>query len=348
MDNTESFPSAAPESAERAPSTSKGRLGGLIRYGLLTIGAAGAVWLLSTYRDAIGASLHALGWTAVLYLAGSAVVHVINTWGWRSTIVERPLPMPFWSLLASRLAGEALNKTTPTASLGGEPLKAYMLIWRGVPGEKAFLSVLLSRYAMTLAQIAFILVGVGLALWLKPGHYTLFAGFGIFPLIVLGAIVAATLADLGVRRLAEPRASENTSSKGTLGMWKEAGNFFWRTPGALAISVSWFFAGWAAGVLELLIATHLLGIGLSVPEALAFEGLMVSLNMATFFIPGNVGSQEGGFALLAPLFGLSAAEGVTLAVLRRLRDVVWILLGLGYAAWARKPAGVPAPAPQEA
>lgn len=341
METTESFPSAVSEKPADAPSSSTARLGAILRYGLLAIGAAGAVWLLSTYREAIGASLQALGWTAVLYLGGSGLVHLINTWGWRTTIVERPLRVGFGALLFSRLAGEALNKTTPTASLGGEPLKAYMLIWRGVPKEKAFLSVLLSRYAMTVAQIAFILIGVGLALWLKPGHRTLFVSFAIFPLLVLGAILTATLADLGVRKLKEPRKPERASN-GKLGMWAEAGKFFWNTPGALAVSVGWFLAGWAAGVVELLIATHLLGIDFSLLEALAFEGLMVSLNMATFFIPGNVGSQEGGFALLAPLFGLSPAQGVTLAVLRRLRDVVWVLLGLGFAAWARKPGPAPA------
>jgi len=60
------------------------------------------------------------------------------------------------------------------------------------------------------------------------------------------------------------------------------------------------------------------------------EGLLVSINMATFLIPANAGTQEGGFAYLAPLLGLSPGEGVALGLLRRCRDVLWILYGLGY------------------
>lgn len=306
-----------------------------LRYLSLTAGLVLAGWLLTRYADAITTSLNSLGWSVLLYLLGSGLGHVINTVGWRTTITLKELPFGFWPLLGSRLSGEAVNKITPIAPLGGEPLKAYLLMLRGLTAEKAILSVILSRYAMTVAQIGFILTGVVFALVLLPKKQPMLAGFAVFPLIVLGMITAATVADLGFRRLRP--TPEETQQSGPLGMWREAGQFFWRTPGALLLAVLWFFAGWCAGVGELLIASQLLQMPLSVPEAIAFEGLLVSLNMATFFIPGNAGSQEGGFVFLAPLFGLSPAEGVTLAVLRRLRDVVWILLGLGYAGWVRRP-----------
>jgi hypothetical protein len=79
------------------------------------------------------------------------------------------------------------------------------------------------------------------------------------------------------------------------------------------------------------------------------EGLLVSINMATFFIPANAGSQEGGFAYLAPLMGLTATNGVALAVLRRCRDVVWVLFGLAYLAFTEgkllvRPDATPEPA----
>jgi hypothetical protein len=54
--------------------------------------------------------------------------------------------------------------------------------------------------------------------------------------------------------------------------------------------------------------------------------------MATFFIPANAGSQEGGFALLTPLVGLTTGHGLVLAVLRRCRDAIWIGFGLAYLA----------------
>lgn len=339
MDQTERLP--PPLVADGEACTEKrgaaARLAAVFRYGVLLAGAVAAGWLLSSHGEAIYASLTQLGWSALLYLGVTGTGHVIHTLGWQSTILQKPLPLGFWHLWAVRLSGEALNKVTPFASLGGEPLKAHLLTLHGVGGDKAFLSIVLSRYAHTLAQVAFVLTGVALAVSLRPHHSGTFAGFAIFPAIVLGVIVTATLADLGVRRLARSPAPSRIGGASTLALWKEAGNFFWQTPGALAVTLAWFFGGWCAGILELLVAARLLGLPLSVSDAIAFEGLLVSVNLATFFIPGNVGSQEGAFAFLAPLFGFSPAEGMALAVLRRLRDALWILLGLGYGALVRKP-----------
>ena len=48
-----------------------------------------------------------------------------------------------------------------------------------------------------------------------------------------------------------------------------------------------------------------------------------------FIIPGSVGAQEGGNVLLLMAYGYSDLAGITFAVLRRMRELVWIIIRTG-------------------
>ena len=56
--------------------------------------------------------------------------------------------------------------------------------------------------------------------------------------------------------------------------------------------------------------------------------LSVFIKGGTFFIPGSLGAQDGGNMLLLSAFGYSDVTGITFALLRRFRELVWIGLGL--------------------
>jgi hypothetical protein len=103
---------------------------------------------------------------------------------------------------------------------------------------------------------------------------------------------------------------------------------FWRNhPRQCASAFAYFLCAWAVVALEFVIVARVLGRPLSWEQALALEGLMNSITMATFFIPGNLGSQEAGLIYLSALFGLTAPFGALMVVLRRLREVIWIAVG---------------------
>jgi hypothetical protein len=80
---------------------------------------------------------------------------------------------------------------------------------------------------------------------------------------------------------------------------------------------------------EFCLVGQVLGVPISWWDALALEALMNSVTMATFFVPGNIGSQEAGLVFLSGLYGLGSPFGAVMVVLRRLREVLWILFGFG-------------------
>jgi uncharacterized protein (TIRG00374 family) len=101
------------------------------------------------------------------------VVYGLEAWGWRLTLGAYAGSVGFLRLFAIRMAGETVNVTTPAAYMGGEPLKAYLLKRYGVPMVEGMASVITAKTTMTLAQVLFILLGMGLAFWIMDAanHY---------------------------------------------------------------------------------------------------------------------------------------------------------------------------------
>jgi glycosyltransferase 2 family protein len=297
---------------------------------LLCLGLAVAYHLLREHGESVRESLSRVGWRVIPYLGATLLVYTLDTWGWRLAFLDGQPPAPFVALFNIRMAGESVNKVTPLASLGGEPLKAYLLTRHGSTAADAGSSVFISKNTITLAQVTFIYLGIAVAWSLLPGKGRVLLGFGVFPSLVLGAMLVAAVLDLRLRRRKKRQGGEGERVPPALALWGKVADYFWSNPRGFALSTLLFFLGWAAGTLEQLAAAYALGFHLTLAEAFAIEALLISVNMATFFIPVNVGTQEGAFAFIAPLFGLSSATGLALAVLRRVRDVVWILYGLAY------------------
>ena len=63
-------------------------------------------------------------------------------------------------------------------------------------------------------------------------------------------------------------------------------------------------------------------------SAISIGALSVFIKGGTFFIPGSLGAQDGGNLLFLRAFGYSDVTGITFALLRRFRELVWIGLGL--------------------
>jgi hypothetical protein len=57
-------------------------------------------------------------------------------------------------------------------------------------------------------------------------------------------------------------------------------------------------------------------------DPLVFEGAAKFVSAVFFFVPGQVGAQEGVYTFLATALGLPAAAGLTLALARRIRAII--------------------------
>jgi hypothetical protein len=85
--------------------------------------------------------------------------------------------------------------------------------------------------------------------------------------------------------------------------------------------------GWIFGGVEMYFFCRILGFNMSVLEAVMLEALLQLLRTGSFFIPGNLGVQEGGLAFLAVQMGFEPVLGVGLSILKRFRQILWTAIG---------------------
>ena len=75
------------------------------------------------------------------------------------------------------------------------------------------------------------------------------------------------------------------------------------------------------------------------------EAVLQLVRSVTFFIPGNLGPQEGAYVLFGvALTGTAASVGLAAAFVRRIRELVLVLLGFGIGAMMSVPLGLRLPA----
>jgi uncharacterized protein (TIRG00374 family) len=88
------------------------------------------------------------------------------------------------------------------------------------------------------------------------------------------------------------------------------------------------FVGWMLGGVEVWLIFWMLGSPISWAEAWLLEALIQVLRIVTFFIPSSIGAQEGGIVLIFLQFGFDKSLGLTFAIVRRIREILWISVGL--------------------
>jgi putative membrane protein len=285
----------------------------------------------------LAAELQKLGPNLFWILLPTIAVYIFDALGWRATLGRHAQQMSFARLFMIRMAGEAINFTTPSAYLGGEPVKAYLLSRYRVPLVDGLASVVTAKTTMTLAQVLFILIGAGLGLaWLKHPSDVILAG--VLGLGMLGFGVGLFLVVqrhglfMGILRMLEKMGLHIVwlqQREPQLQALDDAiRDFYRRDRGAFAWSFLMFFIGWMMGAVEVYMILYFLGQPVDGITALALEALAVFVKGSTSFIPGSVGGQEAGSVLLFTAFGYSSATGITFAIVRRAREIFWIVVGL--------------------
>ncbi len=273
-------------------------------------------------------------------LLPSLLMYVLEAYGWQVTLGPRAKDVPFRRVLAIRTAGEVVNMTTPTAYVGGEPLKAYLLARQGVPLIEGLASVVTAKTTMTIAQILFILAGIGLGFWLLGSDGSagqtvtaalvsvglLLFGVGAFVLIQRQGMFTWMLKIL--RRLGLRLEYLESREQQLMELDRTIADFYGRRQAAFLLSTVLFLLGWLAEALEVFVMVLCLGEPITVLSAVAIGALSVFIKGGTFFIPGSLGAQDAGNLLLLTAFGYGEVTGITFALLRRFREFVWIAIGL--------------------
>jgi len=278
-----------------------------------------------------------LNWSILVIIFAYLIVYYFDTMGWRMAFRKEVNLPNLWRFFLARQAGEAINYTTPSAYIGGEPVKAIVLKKRyGVNIIDGLSSVVIAKTTLFLSKVVFLLVGVVLALrflrlesLVATGILWTFIGvFGLFVTFVL--LQRKGLFMLGLKIARKFRLSDMFEDKQAHleEIDRTIGNFYLKERVRLLGSFFFHLLGWMAGAIEVYLILYLMGVRVDWIRAFVIEVFLKTANSAFFFVPAAIGVQEGaGYAVLAAL-GIGGEIGVALSIIKRIREISWAGFGL--------------------
>jgi uncharacterized protein (TIRG00374 family) len=260
-------------------------------------------------------------WLLVLHAAGIA----ISGLAWHVLLPRRARPTP-WQSIASRFVAAGANAVTPVVSFAGDLVRLFWLPHKADrPHGVAAIVVDRLTYgaANTLLVIAgvFALIHVGL-----PPEYMRMTMIGMAVLIALvgaGAILASRYRVVGrVHHLISRLRKKERDHQFGDDVDASTHEMLRRKPAALATAFGCNVLYRIAMSAQVVLAFHLLGVDLPWDQAIVFCALPIVIATGAFFIPSQLGLQEGAQALLAASFGIPQTTAVAVVLLLRIRSLV--------------------------
>jgi uncharacterized protein (TIRG00374 family) len=267
------------------------------------------------------------------------VTFLTDVLAWQLTFQTLPLQTRWlYRLYLVRMAGEAFNNVTPFASLGGEPVKALLLKSHyGIDYHDSGASLVLTRTINLIGLAVFLMIGFA---FLLPSErfgasFKAVAGTGLVALCVgitlFFLIQRFQITSLAGRWLGGTRLAGRIESAYLL--IREIDDrflrFYTQHRAQFTASLAVGFINWMLGVVEIYFVMGFLGHPVSLMDAWIIEAMAQLVRAGTFFIPANIGAQEGIFVVICSAITGNPAMGLAVAMIRRAREIVWIVGGLG-------------------
>jgi len=315
------------------------------QFGLFLLGLGLFAWVVrETGLDELRVLIPALSGPGALVLFFYPVISLPDAWGWYIVLSrDGRMKNGFWHALLIRMAGEGLNSITPFLDIGGEFLKVSLVSKHlNLSRRVTVASVILTRSALLFSEMLFWMLGFSLAFVLlaMPGAVNIAFGtaLSIFLLVCAGLVfvqkkgLSSTFGklfeSLGLRGEHWERFEVPLKD-----IDEEIAFFYGRGGLKLARVIILHYAGWMAGSIETYAMLHVLGVNVSIWEAVILEAALQFVRTASFFIPANLGAQEAGLAFAIEQMGIHPGLGVALSLFKRLRQIIWTGVSFGIWSW---------------
>lgn len=277
-----------------------------------------------------------IGWKIIFILILPLSWYMAQALAWYVVMEETGQHVSYWSLLNIKLSGESINTLTPVSWMGGDPVRIMMLRKR-MPGTLSTAATVLDRTMQSLAVVVFLLIGLSVA-WLTidlPQNWEyVFPGLTLLLIVMVAFFIyrqkkgifkhLTKILDLiGLKRLNTTHLQEKTEA-----LDKRIAQFYGEHPQRFLQALGLHVLGRLLGVLEIFYIAQFLGIPLGLSGALLLASLTVLVNMMFVFIPGSIGVMEGAYGAILHVLGQEAVAGVAIQLVRRLRTIFWIFVGL--------------------
>ena len=280
-----------------------------------------------------------VGWRSFALICALFLVYfAADVANWQAALPSLPRSSRWFARLwLVRMIGDAYNNVTPTAALGGEAVKGWLMKRRyDVSWRVTGAGIVIARTSTMFALILFAAIGV-LLVWRRPGLDAAQQGYALATFAVLvigtGAIFLVQYLELSsrlARRVGASRWGERLLR--VVGAVEDLDRrlvaYYREHRAGLAASIGWALVAWVLGAVEAWLVLHALGLHTSFADVWIMEAFVQTVRAASFFIPAGLGAQEAAIYVMVDWLAGAPAAGVATALVRRAREVLWLAVSL--------------------
>ena len=313
----------------------------------LAIGIVAIVIMLLTFDvsyDEIWNNLRRAGWWFIAVVLIWLPIYLLNACSWNVIINNgsKHKAIPFVKVLKYTISGYALNYVTPVGVLGGEPYR-IMEIKPYLGTAKATSSVILYAMMHIFSHFCFWFFSILLYILLygssmPPGMLVFIiicaifciAGIYFFMLGYKYGLAMKSLSTLShlpwfgikIRNFAQHH-QESIRKVDT-----QIAELHARRKSTFYMALTLEFGARVLGCLELQLILLILTDHVTFANCILIQAFTSLFANLFFFMPMSIGAREGGFAIAVGGLTIAPAYGVYMGLLTRVRELIWIAIGL--------------------
>lgn len=278
--------------------------------------------------------LRAMGPGIAVILLLSAARNCARAASWYFSIEPGHRQISYWTVMNVMLAGEAIKYLTATGPILGEPAKAIMVRKR-IPILHGASSIVVENLIYSFSVVLFIIVSLPALAWLAlPDRVKLASLAAVVAMLVAFLLIWASVSRRSyfiaraLSRAAKLRPSLGQMALRARQLEENIYSFYEGRRPAFYLILGVNMLAHLINVAEVCAILKLMGLPASVSYGLAVESGTKLINLAFFFVPTRAGVYEGGNALIFEALGLGPGAGLALAIVRKIRALLWAAYGL--------------------
>ena len=302
-------------------------LGGLVLFGY-AVRRAGVAEILDGIRE--------VGWGLIPILGLAGARFFVRACAWRLCMPARRSlgeggpphgRLSIGQAFSAFIAGDAIGNLTPLGMVASEPMKVFLTRHR-LATREAVASLATDNLLYAVSVVTMVALGVVVVVSTIPLSLAWREG----AIVVLIAGVAGTAITVRLLRgtWREESGARPPWRETLAGLRRSVLAFSTEQPGRLAQVFALDLSFHVLAVFEIFLTLRwLLGDrSPTLAQAIVFEALNRVVTVAFKFVPFRVGIDEALSGALAPVMAVQPVAGVTLAVVRKVRNLAWTGIGL--------------------
>ncbi len=297
-----------------------------------------AFFVRATDWQGVFDSVRKVGFNFLTLMGITAVSAWLSVVAWRYCLPQNAGKVSGWKLFWIRQIGENVAILNPTSVIGGEAMKIYMLRALGVNQRQALHSILLSRALTILSQLLMMLI---VGVWFLSVTVKDFSGVGpkllwwsLLPIGILAVFLLWKMPKVRrvLKRILRRLRILDSLQKARIfvaELWSELRTFNRENKRAMLLSFLASLLHWVVGAMEFYFILLFLGIKTTLAKAILVDMGVIVFKSVGAFIPGQIGVEEYGNKVMLGIIGVTGGTiWITVSILRRARQLAWILLSL--------------------